>query len=73
MRVKIEYEENGRIKSISGAGPDVTATRVPRLNHKLVDVEAPDVLHDRDFEGMKKLVENHRVVGHPSEPRLERK
>jgi hypothetical protein len=73
MLIQVEYSDDGTIKSVALAGPNVSTARVPRPYHRIAVIEAEDVKHERDFDGLRHIVENHRIVGHPHEPRLERK
>jgi hypothetical protein len=70
MRIQVEYDDNGEIKSVAGAGPNVSTGRLPSPNHRIAVVHTEEVRHERDFEGLRKVVEGHRVTGHPHEPRL---
>jgi hypothetical protein len=77
MIVQIEYDDNGEIKSVAGSAsiklPDGSKgmiRRIPRPGHKIAEVEAEDVQHDRDFDGLRRVMESYRVTGHPPKPRL---
>jgi hypothetical protein len=79
MRVQIEFDEKGQIRSIAGAssiempdGTEAGLARVPRPGHAIVELEVEDIRHARDFEGVQRVVKNYRVTGHPKEPRLVR-
>jgi hypothetical protein len=80
VRLYIEYTDAGEIKSV-GAGGSVKFAdgsrgiigRRPGPDHHMLELETEDVKHERDVEGLRRLVETHRVVGHPKNPRLERK
>jgi hypothetical protein len=77
MIVQIEYDANGDIRAVAGAGslafPDGTegkVGRIPGADYNIVDLEAKEIQHDRDFAGLKKVMETYRVTGHPHKPRL---
>jgi|RhiMetdeSRZDD1v2_1073273.scaffolds.fasta_scaffold35575_7 hypothetical protein len=77
MVVQIEFDESGQIRSIAGVTsikmPDATEARlarVPRQGHTIVELETEDIKHERDFEGLQKVMKNYRITGHPKEPRL---
>jgi hypothetical protein len=78
MLVQIEFNGKGQIRSIAGPssikmpdGTEARLARVPRKGHGIVELEAEEVKHERDFEGLQKVMKNYRVMGHPKEPRLE--
>ena len=58
MIVQIEYDANGDIRAVAGAGslafPDGTegkVGRIPGAGYNIVELEAKEIQHDRDFEG----------------------
>lgn len=80
MRVQIEFDDNGEIRSVAGAisikksdGSEGMAGRIPRTHHSVIELEVQDVRDQRDFDGLQKLLKNYRVIGHPKNPRLERR
>ena len=73
MRIQVEYDENGQIISATGGNPVESpgrSGRVATAGHDLVEVEAEEIRHERDFDGLRKVVERYRVAGHPHEPHL---
>jgi hypothetical protein len=73
MRIQIEYSEDGEIKSVAGAEPSTQTGRIARANHKIAVIDTEEVRHKRDFAGLRRVVENYRVIGHPHRPSLTRK
>jgi hypothetical protein len=80
MIVQIEHDENGDIVSVACAPPfesnDGSSGAIVRAaspGRRITEVEVDFVQHDRDFENLRRVVEDHRVVGHPHEPSLEAK
>jgi hypothetical protein len=73
MLVEIEYNEKGEITSVAGSGPAVSSGRIARPNHRIVALEVEEIRHERDFEGLRKVVEGYRVTGHPQKACLSRK
>jgi hypothetical protein len=73
MRIQVEYSDDGSIKSAALSGPNVSSGRIPSPNHRIAVIETEEVKHERDLEGLRFVVENHRIIGHPHEPRLARK
>lgn len=73
MRIQIEYNGAGEIKSVAGAGPSVSTGRIARPNHKIAVIDAEEVRHEHDFDGLRRVVETYRVTGHPHQPSLSRK
>jgi hypothetical protein len=76
MRVQVEYDDDGRIISVSGAasgesaGPGGQVGRVFNRSHHVIEVEAEEMRHERDFDGLRRFVSGHSVEGHPDAPRL---
>lgn len=73
MRIQIEYNDAGEIKSVAGAGPSVNTGRIARAHHKIAVIDTEEVRHERDFEGLRRVFESCRVTGHPGRPSLTRK
>jgi len=73
MRIQLEYNDAGEIKSVAGAGPSVSTGRIARPHYKIAVFDTEEVRHEHDFDGLRKVVEGHRVIGHPHEARLARK
>jgi hypothetical protein len=80
MRIQIEFDENGEIRSVAGPisiklpdGSHGMVGRSPHPGHTSIEVEVEGVRHERDFEGLRKVMKNYRMTGHPKEPCLARK
>ena len=80
MRVQIEFDNNGEILSVAYPisiklpdGSEAMTGRIPKPGLSIVEVEVEDVQHERDWEGLQKVMKSYRVTGHPHEPRLVRK
>ncbi len=73
MRIQIEFNDAGEITSVAGAGPSVSTGRIARPNHGILVVDTEQVRHEHDFEGLRRIVEEYRVTGHPHQPSLNRK
>lgn len=73
MRIQIEYNDAGEIKSLAGAGPSVRTGRIARPNHKIAVIDTEEVRHEHDFDGLRRVVETYRITGHPHQPCLTRK
>lgn len=77
MKLQIEYDDKGEIRSIAGPtlvtmphGARALVGRAATRGHYIAEIEVEDVKHDRDFENMKKAKEHYRVIDHPHRPRL---
>jgi hypothetical protein len=73
MRIQVEYNDAGAIKSVAGAGPSVSTGRIARANHKIAVIDIEEVRHEHDFDGLRRIVENYRVTAHPHRASLTRK
>jgi len=79
MRVQIEFDEKGEIRSVAGCvsvkmtdGSTAAAGRFPRPGHSIFEADVEGVRHERDFEGLRSVMKHYRVIGHPQAPRLAR-
>jgi hypothetical protein len=77
MRILVEYDADGTIQSVAYVqlistpeGAEVSAQRRPKPGHTIIEVETEEVQHERDVQGLKRLVEGYRVTGHPDQPTL---
>jgi hypothetical protein len=80
MRVQIEFDENGKIRSVAGPvsiklrdGSNAMSRRIPNPGHSIIEAEVEEVRYERDIEGLSKVMKSYHVTGHPHEPRLVRK
>jgi hypothetical protein len=80
MRVQVEFDQSGELRSISGYvvvkmndGSTGRSGRRARPGHSIVEFEVADVQHERDFDGLRKVMKTYRVTGHPHNPLLEAK
>ena len=73
MRIQVEHDGAGEIKSVAGAGPSVSTGRIARPNHQISVVDTDEVRHEHDFDGLRRLIEGYRITGHPHKPSLTRK
>jgi hypothetical protein len=78
MRIQVEYDSTGKIRSIAGVGimefSDESRGTMgrfpPKGDSSIIEVEMEDVRDERDIDGLKRVVSSYRVTGHPHEPRL---
>ncbi len=80
MRVQIEFDDNGEIRSVAGPisvkmgdGTEGMVGRSPRSGHSIFEVEVEEVQHEHDFKGLRKVMKSYRVTDHPHKPRLARR
>ena len=73
MRIQVEYDDDGHITAVAGAimieHPDGSISRVGRVSkpgHHLIEVDSDEMSHERDFNGLKKLVNDYLIAGHPN-------
>jgi hypothetical protein len=77
MLIQVEYDDKGDIKSVASPasitfpdGSKGTIRRIPASGHEIAEVETELVRHGRDIDGLRKVKEGYRVVGHPQNPTL---
>jgi len=77
MIIQVEYDDKGDIKSVASPasitfpdGSKGTIRRIPASGHEIAEVETELVRNDRDIDGLRKVKEDYRVIGHPQNPTL---
>ena len=77
MIIQVEYDDKGDISSVASSasitfpdGSKGTIRRIPASGHEIVEVETELVRNDRDIEGLRKVKQGYRVIGHPQNPTL---
>jgi hypothetical protein len=77
MRIQVEYDSTGKIRSIAGTGgidfPDGSRGmmgRFPSEGHSTVELEVEDIRDERDIAGFMRVLSGYRITGHPDEPHL---
>ena len=77
MRIQVEYDGDGRITAVAGVvavehsdGSVGRASRVARPGHYVLEVETDEMSHERDTDGLARILDSYGVAGHPREPKL---
>lgn len=77
MRIQVEYEDNGRITHVGTVGEikhsDGSVSRcrlMSRPGRHVVEVDSDEVTHERDVDGLRRVVDIYQIVGHPHDPHL---
>jgi hypothetical protein len=77
MIIQVEYDDKGDIKSVaipaSITFPDGSKGAMRRIRasgHEIAEVETELVRNDRDIDGLRKVKDGYRVIGHPQNPTL---
>lgn len=77
MLILIEYATDGRIVSVAGApaGADAErlngrAVRIFDPHSHVLEFDATEMRHERDFDGLLRFMHGHSVVGNPEAPRV---
>jgi hypothetical protein len=76
MKILVEHDEHGNIRSIS-APPDpageVRIAPAPRPGYKITEAEAAHVKDERDYERLQEIKRFYRIETGPKGDRLVRK
>jgi hypothetical protein len=77
VRIQVEYDSDGRITAVAGVvavehsdGSVGRASRVPRPGHYVLEVETYEMSHERDADGLRRILDSYGIAGHPHEPKL---
>jgi len=74
MKIFVEHDDTGIIYAVALAtGTSATTVLQPGPGRLVSEVEAADVLHEKDYESLGSVRRDYRVEGHPAQPRLVRK
>jgi hypothetical protein len=77
VHIQVEYDDHGHITAVIGGvgihrrdGEEGRLGRFSRTGHHVIEVDSDEVSHERDFSGLRRLVNGYRVAGHPDAPKL---
>jgi hypothetical protein len=77
MRIQVEYDSTGKIRSVAGTGatefPDGSRGmmgRFPSEDGSTVELDVEDIHDERDIAGFMRVLSGYRIAGHPNEPQL---
>ena len=75
MKVFVEHDAKGNIQFVAAphVGSILRVVPQPRPSYFVSEVEAPDVSDARDIDRLREIKRDHRVEGHPDQPRLVRR
>jgi hypothetical protein len=80
VRIQLEYNDDGHITAVASAvgieHPDGSISRLGRVSkhgHHVIEVDSDEMSHAQDIEGLRRLVNDYRIAGHPNDPTLIRR
>jgi hypothetical protein len=80
VRIQVEYDGDGRITAVAGVvaiehsdGSVSRASRVARPSHYVLEVDTDEMSHERDTDGLRRILDSYLIAGHPREPKLIRR
>jgi hypothetical protein len=71
MKILVEHDDIGNIYAVALAtGTSAITVLQPGPGRLISEVEAANVQHEKDYEGLRSVRHEYRVEGHPTQPRL---